>query len=60
MKYFEFLTEYKSSVLKVLTVNLIQGMEKECEWFKTGFTKTRASLTLAAETLMEMIAEAGF
>jgi len=47
-------------VLKVLTVNLIQGMEKECEWFKTGFTKTRASLTLAAETLMEMIAEAGF
>ncbi|XP_023324762.1 probable iron/ascorbate oxidoreductase DDB_G0283291 [Eurytemora carolleeae] len=37
----------------------IEGMEKECEWFKTGFTKTRASLTLAAETLMEMIAEAG-
>ena len=34
-------------------------MERECDWFKTGFTKTRVSLTMAAETLMEMIAEAG-
>jgi len=37
----------------------LEGREDECSWFKEGYTQVRRSLSTVADTLMEMIAEAG-
>jgi len=37
----------------------VEGREDECSWFKEGYTQVRRSLSTVADTLMEMIAEAG-
>ena len=41
-------------------VEILQGEEDTCRWFREEFTKVRSSLSQVADLLMEMIAQKGF